>query len=403
MADEKKTYRQLLAEQQTAKPPPMPVVANKQEYRKLLQEQRNDPIHPSTHRPMRVLQPAPSPDLRHVEEKRYMLELINAERKRAGFPPVELGDNVAAQLHAEAALENGVSSHWGIDGLKPYMRYSLAGGYQSNGENGSGLRYRITSSDGYRALDSIESEIQKAIQGWMGSPGHKRNILDRWHKKVNIGLAWDQYNLMAYQHFEGDYIELDRLPDIENGVLTLSGQTMNGAQFPDESDLSVQVYYDPTPHRLTVGQISRTYCYDSGRLVAALRKPVGGWLMGGSHYSEHEFTRTYQPCPDPYAVSPDAPAPRSPSEAHDFWQQAYDASQVHQGITITVPWITASKWTARGDRFSLTADLKDVVKRHRNGVYTITLWANIGGERLVVSEYSIFHGVKPPGTYSINP
>ena len=61
-----------------------------------------------------------------------MLELINDERVSAGLNPVVLGDNAAAQLHAEASLENCFSSHWGIDGLKPYMRYSLAGGYQSN-------------------------------------------------------------------------------------------------------------------------------------------------------------------------------------------------------------------------------------------------------------------------------
>ena len=67
-----------------------------------------------------------------------MLQLINEERVRAGVAPVVLGDNIAAQLHAESALENCFSSHWGINGLKPYMRYSLAGGYQSNAENGYG-------------------------------------------------------------------------------------------------------------------------------------------------------------------------------------------------------------------------------------------------------------------------
>ena len=32
-----------------------------------------------------------------------MLELINAARVQAGLSPVVLGDNVAAQLHAEAS------------------------------------------------------------------------------------------------------------------------------------------------------------------------------------------------------------------------------------------------------------------------------------------------------------
>ena len=81
------------------------------------------------------------PHLKHMEHKLQMLELVNAERERAGVPAVVLGENAAAQMPAEASLENCSSSHWGPDGLKPYMRYSLAGEYQANGENGHGLNY----------------------------------------------------------------------------------------------------------------------------------------------------------------------------------------------------------------------------------------------------------------------
>ena len=172
-----------------------------------------------------------SPDLRHIEEKRYMLRLINAERRKAGVPLVVLGDNVAAQLHAESSLENCFSGHWGVDGLKPYMRYSLAGGYQSNGENGSGLDYCIRAADRYRSIDSMNQEIREAMESWMDSPGHRRNILDPRHKRVNIGLAWDRYNTAMYQHFEGGHVEYDRPPMISDGILSLSGQTKNGVQF----------------------------------------------------------------------------------------------------------------------------------------------------------------------------
>ena len=40
--------------------------------------------------------PFPSPHLRYLEEKQYMLALINAARINAGVLPVELGDNIAA-------------------------------------------------------------------------------------------------------------------------------------------------------------------------------------------------------------------------------------------------------------------------------------------------------------------
>ena len=324
-----------------------------------------------------------------------MLDLINAERRSSGLAPLVLGDNDAAQLHAEASLEGCFASHWGLDGLKPYMRYSLAGGYQANGENASGNDYCIRASDWYRPIGSVEQEITETMEGWMGSPGHRRNILDRWHKKVNIGLAWDRYNFKAIQHFEGDYVEYDRLPAIENGVLSFAGRVKNGVTFRGDRDLGVQVYYDPPPHALTRGQVSRTYCYDAGLQVAALRPPLGG----GSYYPEAAFTSMREPCPDPYDVPADAPAPRSPEEGNAFWQAAYEVSQRLPEQAVTVPWITASEWTARGDAFAVGVRIADLLARYGSGVYSLIVWGAVGGEDVVISEHSIFHGVTPPDTY----
>ncbi len=339
------------------------------------------------------------PAQRHYEYKAYMLELINAERAKAGVPPVAMGNNFAAQLHAENALQGCFSSHWGLDGLKPYMRYSLAGGYQTNGENGSGSDYCITASDRYRALDTIKEEIQETMAGWMDSPGHRRNILDKWHKKVSIGLAWDKYNFAAYQHFEGDYVEFDELPEITDGTLFISGRAINGLRFSGKEELGLQIFYDPPPHSLTRGQVSRTYCYDSGLWIAAFRYP----LTGNRFWHEDQFTKRYSPCPDPYGVPLDAPAPRSPDEAHEFWEEAYAASQNREELTITGPWITASNWIARGAEFSVTTDISELLSKYGPGVYTILLWGELGGEDVPVSQYSIFYEVEPPGTYSPDP
>ena len=190
--------------------------------------------------------PVPPPDQRHHVYKVYMLELINEEREKAGVQPVILGDNIAAQLHAEISLANCSSSHWGVDGLKPYMRYSLAGGYQSNGENWYGSDYCIKASEGYRALSNKHSEVREMMEDWMSSPGHRRNILDKWHKKVNIGLAWDIYNIVGLQHFEGGYVEFDELPKITNGVLSFSGSAINELQFSDKRDLGLQLFLRST-------------------------------------------------------------------------------------------------------------------------------------------------------------
>ena len=328
-----------------------------------------------------------APALRHQPEKLYMLELINVAREEAGVSRVALGDNAAAQLHAESMLEHCFSGHWGVDGLKPYMRYSVAGGYQGNGENVSGSDYCIQRSDGYRAFGDIRARIKEIMDGWMGSQGHRRNILDPWHKAVNIGLAWNRYNSMAVQHFEGDYVEYEQLPGFdEHGRLSLAGQTKNGARFGNFGDLGVQVYYDPPPHRLTRGQLSRTYCYDLGLRVAALTEP----LEGGWYYDEDSYVTDHEPCADPYDVPASARGPGSAHEATMFWEAAYKATQNRYSERITVPWVTADTWTASGQRFAVKADLSDVLAEHGPGVYTITLWGRIRAEDVIISAYSIF-------------
>ena len=131
--------------------------------------------------------------------------------------------------------------------------------------------------DGYAPIGSIKREISEAVDGWMRSPGHRKSVLDPKYKKVNIGIAWDRYNEVMFAHFEGDYVEYDVVPTIGNGILMLSGKARNGMRFTGARDLSVQVWYDRPPHRLTAGQLSRTYCYDNGRLLA---KSAGTSIRG---------------------------------------------------------------------------------------------------------------------------
>ena len=339
------------------------------------------------------------PDLRHVEEKRYMLALINDRRQEADVDAVVLGDNIAAQVHAESSLEGCFSSHWGADGLKPYMRYTLAGGAQSNGENGFGSDYCVRPFQGYSAIGNIREEIDKAMDQWMTSPGHAKNILDPTHMKVNVGIAWDQYNVVMYQHFEGGHVDYDRLPSISDGVLSLSGKVKNGGRVRTKRDLGVQIYYDAPPVSLTRGQLSRTYCYDSGRIVAGLRET----LSGGSRWTTDSFTTKYDPCPDPYKVPADAEPPGSLSEANAIWRQVKIASQAFEPLPLIVPWVTAREYRVDDDGFAVRANIQEILARHGDGVYTVMVWGDMNGRRTAISQFSMFHGIVPPDTYHLEP
>ena len=337
--------------------------------------------------------PNPVPSLRHLSLKEYMLDLINKERTAEGLQPVALGDNVAAQIHAEEALDGCFGGHWGRDGLTPYMRYSLAGGYQSNGENGSGLDYCIRESDGFSPVGDVRAQVRRRMKGWMGSSGHRANILYPWHRKVNIGLAWDTYNFKAFQHFEGDYVHFDQIPVIQDGILVMAGQLKNGAGLTQPSDLSVQLFYDPPPHPLTRGQLARTYCYGFGIQTASLL-PAGKGYVGGSY--EYDYSR----CLDPYHVPSDAPAP-SPTNPSVHVTGLDEALKLADLRTVkTANWIVANQWEVSADSFELRANVSELLDHHGPGVYSVMTWAILGGELHNVSYYSIFHEIEPPLTYS---
>ena len=325
-----------------------------------------------------------------------MLDLINEARTEAGVEPVVMGSNRAAQVHAEKAIEGCFSGHWGLDGTKPYMRYSLAGGYQFNGENVAGHYVCIRPGQGYASLGSIDRAVKRMMHGFMGSPGHRENILYPTHRKVNLGIVWDRYNIRLVQHFEGDYLEFERLPEFSNGQLKLLGTLRNGATLRTSSrktDLGVQIFYDPPLQALTRGQLIRAYSYGHGDLVAAVRPPAGD----GYEYTSDSFTQCGEVSRDPYNISPDADAPDTPE----------DSALLH-GLAKTLPLFTDCATLPWLRRFTVDYATRQFRRAHGHGagvgrprprIYTVILWAEVGGEAAAVAEFPIFHETEPPDLY----
>ncbi|MFD3807527.1 CAP domain-containing protein [Streptomyces sp. NPDC058611] len=105
-----------------------------------------------------------------------VLALVNKERTAVGCPVLTLNAKLtkAAQDHSADMAANSNMSHTGSDGSDPGQRITRAGyQWRTYGEN---VAY------GY-------STPEKVMQGWMNSPGHKRNILDCSYKEIGIGLA----------------------------------------------------------------------------------------------------------------------------------------------------------------------------------------------------------------------
>ena len=297
------------------------------------------------------------------------------------MPGVVMGDNRAAQIHANNSLTNCISSHWSADGLDPDSRYSLAGGYQSNLENVSGSDYCRMGALGYSPISSISSEVREAMEGWMDSSGHRANILKPRHRKLNVGLAWDRYNFVAVQQFEGDYVEFTSLPHIVGGVLSMEGRVKNGANLEHGDHFRVVIAYRPPPHELTRGQISRVYSICLGRKVAHL-----------SYKSSGEVETTWKTCASPYDIPQDTPGPSSARESHLFWLEGRELwEESKKTLPIASQKIKMSKFQLEGEEFTISADIGDVLEVHGPGLYQVNLFGVLDGEVELISEYVLFH------------
>jgi uncharacterized protein YkwD len=105
-----------------------------------------------------------------------VLALVNKERAAVGCPVLTVNAKLtkAAQDHSADMAAHNNMSHTGSDGSDPGARITRAGyQWQTYGEN---VAY------GYPSAAQV-------MEGWMNSPGHKRNILDCSYKEIGIGLA----------------------------------------------------------------------------------------------------------------------------------------------------------------------------------------------------------------------
>lgn len=263
-----------------------------------------------------------------------MLELINQDRQSAGLAPVALNYNAAAQKHAQDMLDNRYLAHWGTDGLKPYMRFTTEGGLNYEQENSA-------YSSGSGAVNA-KTELQFLHNQMMNNDAaanwaHKNNILNKWHKKVNLGIAYDKTSVALVQQFEGDYIEFYTPPTLTGNTLSLSGRITR----PDIALDNVSIAYDDPPQPLTAEQLNKGpyHSYGPGKRLGFILPPP----PPGQQYAN------------------------LPGNA-----------------------FIASKWEAGpSGQISLQADIGPVLNTGK-GVYTVVLVTKIGGESLNLTNYAIF-------------
>ena len=339
------------------------------------------------------------PSLRNHNEKVFMLELINQARREAGVPSVVMGTNGVAQIQADQLLEDCTLSHWGKDGLKPYMRYSLAGGYHVNKET-------ATTSNECNLVDTWlqwngrpEEMIRESVQSLLSSPIHQKILLSPAYQQVSLGLAWNRHVFKTVQLFEGDYTELTQLPAITNGELSFAGWLKEGHKFNHQHPLGVRVYYDPEPRTLTQGQLIFTSCYGEGVMIAKVYPPSPPFQEN----SERTTTVREPTCTDPYKVSASARRPYTQADTAKAWKTRREESERIKDRRVVLQTLHAQDMTVKGRNFTVAADLSELLDQRGPGIYTVVLLAALEGWGKLdihpIVQYSVFHQVEAPGGY----
>jgi uncharacterized protein YkwD len=118
-----------------------------------------------------------------TEAEKELLLLVNQERQSKELSPLTLHPllAMAAQDHAEDMLARGYFAHESRDGKGP-MERAEAAGYGGGGAEGSLATLGENLAEG-------QLSPQEVVRAWMGSPPHRRNLLDPDFREMGLGLA----------------------------------------------------------------------------------------------------------------------------------------------------------------------------------------------------------------------
>jgi uncharacterized protein YkwD len=121
-----------------------------------------------------------------------ILNLVNEERAKVGADPLQINEQLdqAADLHSQDQASINTMSHTGSNGSDMGSRVQDTGyQYSTAGENVAA---------GYPDAEAV-------MAGWMGSDGHRENILDPNFEDLGVGYSvGDDGNAYWTQNFGAD-------------------------------------------------------------------------------------------------------------------------------------------------------------------------------------------------------
>ena len=220
-------------------------------------------------------------DAIRYEIRGKLLELVNAERFQAGVNDLENDDlaHRVATAHATDMATGDFVSHWGRNGLKPYHRYSFAGGIHAIQENVASIDNFFSADWKDLANDLIFLHVRMHSEK-PPRDGHRRTILSPQHTHVGFGFATNQRRLRLVEIYVAKYLEVSGFKSRaeRDEKFYLSGRLLNN----QHSLQQIDIFYEPLPVARAEGAPAREGSYGLPEEYETLRPR----LKGRWHYAD---------------------------------------------------------------------------------------------------------------------
>src|ERR1043165_4861863 len=195
-----------------------------------------------------------------AEIRANLLDMVNEERAVAKVPLVgrdKLAEQVATQ-HAIDMVTGEFVSHWGRDGLKPYHRYSFAGGTAATQENVSAADNTWSTRVQDLKQDTAYLHV-RLYQETAPNDGHRKTILEPEHTHVGFGIAVEQLRLRVVELFVAKYVEVKPFARVAKpgARIMFAGKMLTPEHLLD----SVEVFYEPLPRAPELSWLRETRSY----------------------------------------------------------------------------------------------------------------------------------------------
>jgi hypothetical protein len=253
--------------------------------------------------------------LDYAEAQRFVLGLVNRDRKKAGVPPVVLDEaaSKAGLRHARDMAEKGFTGHIGSDGSTPEQRYTESGGSDFVQENAACLSDTVE-----RRLDEKPrfdaAKLARLHEMFMAevppNDGHRRNVLNPLHNRVGIGVAQPLgvAQPCLAQEFVDDYGEYEPLPREAKATLRVAGTISEPLVFGGVGIGRTPLPL-PLPRERLNGKLYRIPAPDTLYFPAGFKTPKPVKLRGRQFSIDLDLGE--KPLPGSYAVTIWAKKPRS--------------------------------------------------------------------------------------------